>query len=219
MVTTVAKESARIGARDRGQRDSNRVEQCVVAARFRPAPGILEFREGRFNWRQIWRVAGQKPDLAAPRGHAGLHACALMSTQVIDQQDLPRSHARRQHLLDVSLECLPISSARQDQSWSHALQAQGRNQRGIRRCVARDTTIGPLLARGAGVEWREIQITTTLIDDHEVVGTALLDAFAERLARRFVALAGGESLFLRVQSRRAIARSIVAWLTGRLGWA
>jgi len=44
----------------------------------------------------------------------------------------------------------------------------------------------PFLARRMGIERSEVQVTTTRVDDHEVVGSALLDALPARLVRRAV---------------------------------
>lgn len=147
-----------------------------------------------------------------------LYLVTLVRTQIVNQHDLARSQAGGQDLFNIGLEGQPIGGTRQDQRRPHPRERQRGDQGGIGRSVARHAAKGALLAWGTGIARREVHIRAALIDDHEIASWTGLQLLPEGGASGFIPFTGAETLFLRDQPKRVIARSRVARLIGRWGW-
>lgn len=218
LVATVAKKRSGIAGRDARQRSDNCLVQQLWSARFGPPPSTLELGKGLLNRREVRRVAGQEPQLTPTRLDQLRHSRAFMRAQIVHQHYLACLQARRQNVLDIRLHRQVVGGTRHDQCWPDAVDTERGHQRGVRRRVARNRAIGAFIMRCTGIQWRQVEIAVTLVKDNKIAGTALGYALTESCSRELVAFASTEGLFLRVQPRRAIARSIVLAETVCSGW-
>ena len=213
MIATVAEKGLSIIACDGVQGSGDRLAQRLLSARLSPSPGTLEFGKRLLDRREIRRIAGQEPQLTLTLTNQLCHSCAFVCAQIVHDHHLPLSQARHQYLLDVHFHRQAVGSAFQKHRRPHPIQCQRGNQGGVGRGVSWHSTIGALPAWRTSIERRQVEITAAFVKYHEVVRAALPNLLTEGFACSFIAFAGTESLFLRVQPRRVIARSMVLGLT------
>src|SRR5436305_15315453 len=98
-----------------------------------------------------------------------------MHAQVVEDNDLTRPQRGREHLLDVSFKRQAIGRAGHQDAGPNAGERQGCNHRRIGWSVARHWSKRTLAARCTRIAWRQIQVTATLIENHEVLCRASLE--------------------------------------------
>lgn len=136
-----------------------------------------------------------------------------MDAQIIHHHDLSSRQTGRQDLLHVDLKSEAIGRSIQDHARRHPLEGQSRDQRHVFSTIPGNAAIGPFPFGRSCIQRREGDIRTTFIHHDYLVGIQLLDGLSIGGTCRFIALAGSQRLFFRVQPSLVIARLMLQRLT------
>ena len=186
--------------------------QNLTCSGSRTAQLLLDLGKRQLNWREVRRVGRQVPQSATTGRHQLLQTQALVRTQVVEQNNLARTQGWPQDMRDIGLEKRCGHATNRHQAWSHPVERERCNGRGVGRGVAGKRGDGPFATGGAGIARGHIQVRAKLIDHDDIgwVNVLLLDQKANTVPP--IALGSDQRLFLRVNPRRRIARPSVHWL-------
>ena len=105
-VPAVSKPSPNVLPRNRLQRSPYRLDECLAGTSCHLLEDRFDLREGFLDRIEVRRVSGLEDDASCPRLDQLPHLLALVGTQVIQYDRLPRLQRRSQNLLDVGLKDL-----------------------------------------------------------------------------------------------------------------
>ncbi len=146
------------------------------------------------------KTAAERPGLAAL-----LQAVAAGRIHAVIVLALDRLGRKTTIILDLVEQII----AAKQHGWPHPSRRHGRDQRRVFVSIAWNSSIDSFAARSARIDGRAIDVTSALIHNHEIRGSARRYLLAEDGSSMFIALGGTQTLFFRVHPKRRIARPIV----------
>src|SRR6266550_2938607 len=174
----------------------------------------LHFGERFFKRREIGRVRRQEQEATAFGFESLFHTRSLVDAQIIQDHDLSGAQAGSKQLFHVDLKSGSISRSIQEESFSHPLCRQRSDQRHHRSIVARNLADSSLPSGSIGIERSHRNMRAGLIDEHQILAEQLLHLLTPSRTSRVILLACSQGLFFRVHPRAALARLMLAVLTG-----
>ena len=212
-IAAVGDPAPDVCGRDGGEGGPGGGAEGVLGARLGASEELLDFGEGLLERIEVGRVGRQVPEVSPTRFDRGTRAVAVVSGEIVGDDDLAWAQGRREDMLDVALEASGGHGAIEPHQRTKSVERQGGEHGLVLAPVLLGHRMRPLATRRPGPTRSESLVAAGLIQPDPGCRVDAGGEFGPGASLRLIAFARRQCLVFRVQPSRVSARLIVAVLT------